>query len=137
MLTRCREDYLVVSILAYDEGRLPIYGHVFKGNGLGKKGHLQVNVFGENVYVKRSGDRRVLALHLPGVDRFRYEVGERRLRAGTDGRLHLIDELPEGSTAEDNVPVLDRVLPFSEVRAAHECLEARGALGKIVLTPDA
>ena len=32
-------------------------------------------------------------------------------------------------------PVVDRVLPLSEVRAAHERLESREALGKIVLTP--
>jgi NADPH:quinone reductase-like Zn-dependent oxidoreductase len=32
-------------------------------------------------------------------------------------------------------PVVDRVMPLSEVRAAHERLENREALGKIVLTP--
>ena len=32
-------------------------------------------------------------------------------------------------------PVVDRVLPLSEVRAAHEALEAREVLGKIVLIP--
>jgi len=34
-------------------------------------------------------------------------------------------------------PVVDRVLPFSEVREAHRALEAREVSGKIVLVPDA
>jgi NADPH2:quinone reductase len=32
-------------------------------------------------------------------------------------------------------PVVDRVLPMSEARAAHEMLEARQVAGKIVLVP--
>ena len=34
-------------------------------------------------------------------------------------------------------PVVDRVMPMSQVRAAHELLESRQVLGKIVLTPGA
>jgi NADPH2:quinone reductase len=32
-------------------------------------------------------------------------------------------------------PVVDRVMPMSMVRLAHELLESRQVLGKIVLTP--
>jgi len=32
-------------------------------------------------------------------------------------------------------PVIDRVLPLSRVREAHELLESRAVLGKIVLVP--
>jgi len=32
-------------------------------------------------------------------------------------------------------PVIDRILPLSAVREAHELLESRSVLGKIVLVP--
>lgn len=43
----------------------------------------------------------------------------------------ILDHLSHGNYR----PVLDRVLPMSEVRQAHELLESRQVGGKIVLTP--
>ena len=37
----------------------------------------------------------------------------------------------------DYQPVVDRVMPLSEIRAAHTLLEQRAVHGKIVLTPGA
>jgi NADPH2:quinone reductase len=51
---------------------------------------------------------------------------------GSRGELmHVVDLVAKGHLA----PVVDRVLPLSEVAAAHAALEAREAFGKIVLIP--
>jgi NADPH:quinone reductase-like Zn-dependent oxidoreductase len=51
------------------------------------------------------------------------------------GRLAEFDEVLRHIRAGRLKPVLDRVLPLSEARAAHEALENRAAFGKIVLVP--
>jgi NADPH:quinone reductase-like Zn-dependent oxidoreductase len=45
--------------------------------------------------------------------------------------LHIVDLVAQGHLA----PVVDRVLPLSEVAAAHAALDGREAFGKIVLIP--
>lgn len=51
---------------------------------------------------------------------------------GSRGELHRIARLmAEGRLS----PVIDRVLPLSRVREAHEAMESREQFGKIVLTP--
>jgi NADPH:quinone reductase-like Zn-dependent oxidoreductase len=51
------------------------------------------------------------------------------------GRLAEFDEVLKHVRSGRLKPVLDRVLPLSEARAAHEALEKREAFGKIVLVP--
>jgi NADPH2:quinone reductase len=51
---------------------------------------------------------------------------------GSRGELHQITGLVARGVLE---PVLDRTLPLSEVREAHEALEKREQFGKIVLVP--
>jgi NADPH:quinone reductase-like Zn-dependent oxidoreductase len=51
------------------------------------------------------------------------------------GRLAEFDEVLKHVRSGRLKPVLDRVLPLSGARAAHEALEKREAFGKIVLVP--
>jgi NADPH:quinone reductase-like Zn-dependent oxidoreductase len=51
------------------------------------------------------------------------------------GRLAEFDEVLKHVRSGRLKPVLDRVLPLSQARAAHEALEKREAFGKIVLVP--
>ena len=51
---------------------------------------------------------------------------------GPRGSLRTIfDKVAQGTFK----PVVDRVLPLSEISEAHRALEAREVVGKIVLTP--
>ena len=51
------------------------------------------------------------------------------------GRLAEFDEVLRHIRAQKLAPVVDRVLPLSEARAAHEAMEKRAQFGKIVLVP--
>jgi NADPH:quinone reductase-like Zn-dependent oxidoreductase len=51
------------------------------------------------------------------------------------GRLAEFDEVLHHIRAKRLAPVVDRVLPLSEARAAHEAMEKREQFGKIVLVP--
>jgi NADPH:quinone reductase-like Zn-dependent oxidoreductase len=52
------------------------------------------------------------------------------------GRLAEFDEVLKHIRAKRLKPVIDRVLPLREARAAHEALEKREQFGKIVLAVD-
>jgi len=51
---------------------------------------------------------------------------------GPMGKLHEVLKLVFAGKLK---PVVDRTFPLSEVRAAHEYLEASKMFGKVVLTP--
>jgi NADPH:quinone reductase-like Zn-dependent oxidoreductase len=51
------------------------------------------------------------------------------------GRLAEFDEVLQHIRAQKLAPVVDRVLPLVEARAAHEAMERREQFGKIVLVP--
>jgi NADPH:quinone reductase-like Zn-dependent oxidoreductase len=54
----------------------------------------------------------------------------------TDRIAHGLDQIGKLLAEGAIKPTVDRVFPFSQAAAAHERIESRSNVGKVVLTPD-
>jgi NADPH:quinone reductase-like Zn-dependent oxidoreductase len=101
--------------------------------------HVGGETFGKAVIAAAKGGRIVLcgatAGHEPVLNLrhvFWRQLSILGSTLASKARLHEI--LPMFATAKLR-PVIDRVFPLEDVAEAHRVLEARGAFGKLVLTP--
>ena len=62
-------------------------------------------------------------------------IKQQSILGSTMGPRSALPTIFEHVAAGDFRPVLDRALPLSEIREAHELLESRAVAGKLVLVP--